>query len=137
MKQRQLVKQHSSTSASAECPGMGVCSSTLDAKLLRMAASSQSVSTCTSTRFWMMEVTEDGTSQGKRGRKSAIPPDVLEFIDAHAGHENTTIPVLQLVRQRYAQQIRAVGPEENFVTDAQIKNRCNNMKSSLKAKLVI
>jgi hypothetical protein len=83
------------------------------------------------------EVTEDGIGQGKRGRKSAIPPDVLEFIDAHVGQENTTNAVLKLVRQKYGQQIRAVGPEENFVTDAQIKNRCNNIKSSLKAKVVL
>jgi hypothetical protein len=84
------------------------------------------------------QVTEDGIGQGKRGRKSAIPPDVLEFIDAHVGQENTTTnAVLQLVRQKYRQQIRAVGPEENFVMDAQIKNRCNNIKSSLKAKLVL
>jgi len=83
------------------------------------------------------EGTEDVGDLAKRGRKSPLPPIMLEFIDAQIGAGKTTSAVLQQVRQEFGGEIRAVGQEQNFVTDAQIKNRCNNAKNSNKTKQLV
>jgi hypothetical protein len=47
------------------------------------------------------EGTEEVGDLGKRGRKSPLPPIVLEFIDAQIGAGKTTSAVLQQVRQEF------------------------------------
>jgi hypothetical protein len=81
------------------------------------------------------EGTEDVGDLGKRGRKSVLPPGVLDFIDAQVGAGEETSAILKSVRLEFGQQIRAIGSGESFVTDNQIKNRCNNLKSSKKSKV--
>jgi hypothetical protein len=81
------------------------------------------------------EGTEDVGDLGKRGRKSMLPHVVLDFIDAQVSAGEETSAILKNVRQKFGQQIRAIGSGESFVTDNQIKNRCNNLKSSKKSKV--
>ena len=59
----------------------------------------------------------------------------LDFIDAQVGAGEETSAILKSVRLEFGQQIRAIGSGESFVTDNQIKNRCNYLKSSKKSKV--
>jgi hypothetical protein len=65
-----------------------------------------------------------------RGRKSALHSVVLVFIDANVSAGGDTSVILNTVSQEFGEQIRAVGSGESFVTDKQVKNSCNNLKSS-------
>lgn len=71
----------------------------------------------------------------KRGRKSKIPPDVLDHISTLLQESPNAMPTdaVKSVRERFGQSIKASdgGPD---VTDGQIKNRWNSLKTTKKPK---
>ncbi len=66
---------------------------------------------------------------GKRGRKSVLPPVVLDFIDAQVSAGEETSALLKNVRQEFGQEIRAIGSGESFIADN------HNLKSSKMSKV--